>query len=480
MKESIPLTKYQVRWVNDKSRFKIGCWSRQCGKSFSTSLEAVVDCWENAGATWVFLSAGERQSKELIRKAKMHATSIDMAIESIETDYFAGDTIYKMLEINFPNGSRIIGLPANPDTAVGWSANILLDEFSKHKDSYEIWKAMYPTVTRGYKVRVISTFKGKQNKFYDLFYATKTLQIFEGMKSTYVGDKGGWSKHLVNIEQAVEMGLALKDDKGKACDLEDLRIALADDDIWKEDFMCEASEESTSFITHDMITACENHTLTATPSWVPELINSAQDAYAKDKINVRIFGLPDIGKNLYLGFDVARSRDFSVIWIDQKRGEILSTVAIIAMKNFPFTVQETILLSIIPHVERACIDRGLIGMNLTEKAIDKYGGHRVEGVDFNQKYKERMAFDLRQNLEDRKSEMPIDKDIRASFRSVKKYNTTTNYARFDAERTDKTGHADHFWAKALAVLAASGPVSGPVGYEGAGNIKKFFGRIGVI
>ena len=40
------LLPWQQRWVADRSRFKIGLWSRQTGKSFSTACEAVTDCAE--------------------------------------------------------------------------------------------------------------------------------------------------------------------------------------------------------------------------------------------------------------------------------------------------------------------------------------------------------------------------------------------------------------------------------------------------
>ena len=56
------LMPYQRRWVEDTSRFKIGLWSRQTGKSFATACEAVLDCAaQPKGATnlWVVLSAGE-------------------------------------------------------------------------------------------------------------------------------------------------------------------------------------------------------------------------------------------------------------------------------------------------------------------------------------------------------------------------------------------------------------------------------------
>ena len=47
--------------------------------------------------------------------------------------------------------------------------------------------------------------------------------------------------------------------------------------------------------------------------------------------------------------------------------------------------------------------------------------------------------------------------IRNSLHSVKKYETSTGHFLFDADRTEETGHADHFWAKALATQAGSQP-----------------------
>ena len=66
------------------------------------------------------------------------AKAIGAAGEELESTFKGEDTDYKMLEIVFPNGSRIIGLPANPDTARGWSSNNLLDEVALPKDSRAI------------------------------------------------------------------------------------------------------------------------------------------------------------------------------------------------------------------------------------------------------------------------------------------------------------------------------------------------------
>lgn len=463
---AIQLTAYQKNWIQDKSRFKIGVITRQGGKSFGTSLEAVLDCYERK-TKWVFLSAGERQSKELMATAAMHARAIGLAVQEIEGEFHAEDkdrTVYKQLEIIFPNGSRIVGLPANPDTARGHSAHILLDEFAFHGDSRAIWKALFPTVTRGYKIRIISTFKGKSNKFYELFFSAPTLQRFDGPDYEHIGDRGGWSKHAINIHQAVEMGLDLKDDEGNPCEPEDLRLALNDNDAWEEEFECIPSDEASAFLSHDLISSVEDARLNPEPDWVDALVEATERNYRELKRTQIRPSLPHhvlsnvsfLG-DLYLGLDIGRKKDLSVIWLDQKVNGILQTVAVIELKRKPFFVQEQVLHTLLSlkAMRRACIDETGIGMQLAEGAQDMYGSHKVEAVTFTVGNKESLATGLKQNLEDRASLIPTRNTIRDSLHSVKRYASTTGHFRFDAERTDATGHADHFWAKALSVQAGS-------------------------
>ncbi len=464
----VPLTEYQKLWVEDASRFKIGVITRQGGKSFSTSLEAVLDCVEHPNTTWVLLSAGERQSKELINKAKMHMKAIDVALASIateESEFLAADgkTIYKQLEINLPNGSRLVGLPANPDTARGWSANIILDEFAIHKDSRAIWTAMFPTVTRGYKIRMISTFKGKSNKFYEMFYSAPTLKQYTGRDFKEVGERGGWSKHLYSIYDAVEMGLNLKDEEGQPIDPEDLKLALNDDEAWDEEFGCIPSDEVSAFLTHELISSVEDARLHPEPDWVDSLIKKALVNYklykeTKERPELPVDILKDITflGEVYVGMDIGRKKDLSVIWVDQKIKGVLQTVAVIELRTQPFFVQEQVLQTVLTATgfRRAGIDETGIGAQLAESAHDLFGD-RVERVPFTAGNKEALATGLKNNIEDRGSLIPASSTIRNSLHSVKKYSTTTKHFRFDAEKTDKTGHADHFWAKALSTQAAS-------------------------
>ncbi len=489
----IPLTLYQKRWVEDKSRFKIGRITRQGGKTFEATLEAVFDCYERV-TKWVCLSRGERQSKELIAQCKIHAKAIGTAVEEIESIFKAEEAEYKMLEIVFPNGSRIIGLPANPDTARGWSANILLDEFALHKDSRAIWRALYPTITRGYKIRIISTPFGKKNKFYELCTADN-----------------GYSKHVVPIQVAVKEGLVLRNEEGKITTIEELKKGFGDDEGWAQEYEVEFLDEATVFLTYDLIASVENEECEMLPAWAHDLLEEAKEAYkifkrtpsrasgSNDPLKASgsmdsseppvlsspvgaVFGPPPssgdhIGsplhqsgrssgdhagsplRNFYLGFDVGRRRDLSVIWVDELKNGVAWTRAVIEMVKQPFFVQKRVLFRLLSHPEmrRGRIDQTGLGMQMAEEAIDKFGEWKVEGIDFTAASKEALATGLKKNFEDLQSRIPISNTVRNSLHSVKKYETSTGHFRFDADKTEETGHADHFWAKSLATQAAGTP-----------------------
>ena len=64
---------------------------------------------------------------------------------------------------------RIIGLPANPMTARGFTGDVFLDEFAMHRDDRAIWAAVFPTILRGGgELDVASTPKGRDNLFAEL------------------------------------------------------------------------------------------------------------------------------------------------------------------------------------------------------------------------------------------------------------------------------------------------------------------------
>ena len=83
MKSRPILLPYQTRWLEDDSRFKIGMFSRQSGKTFVATLEIVLDMiraeMEGRRTRWLILSRGERQAREGYCRDHRHVRGDDAA-----------------------------------------------------------------------------------------------------------------------------------------------------------------------------------------------------------------------------------------------------------------------------------------------------------------------------------------------------------------------------------------------------------------
>ena len=95
----VPLLDYQRADVESPARFNWCCWSRQIGKSFTKSLRRLLRGLER-GRNQVFLSAGERQSRELMLKTQQHCRALQIAAELQSHDWLAG-VEFRRLEIRF-------------------------------------------------------------------------------------------------------------------------------------------------------------------------------------------------------------------------------------------------------------------------------------------------------------------------------------------------------------------------------------------
>lgn len=417
---ALALYPYQRRWLADKSRFKIGMFSRQTGKTFTTTLEIVDDCFqaEAAGrrARWVILSRGERQAREAMETGvKRHIEAYGAACQVIEGREVFGEVEVNKLEVVFPGGSRITALPANPDTARGFSANVFLDEFAFHKDSHAIWRALFPVTLRGYRLIVTSTPNGKGNKFYELMTDDKLADT--------------WSRHAVDLYQAVADGLPL--------DIEAFRRAMNDEDTWAQECELKWLDEASAWLSYELIDAVEN-------------------AQA---------GNPEhyTGGPCFVGVDIGARNDLFVIVVLEQVGDVLWTREIVSRKRVTFAEQDALLADVFNayHVIRCCMDQTGMGEKPVEDARRRHGSSRVEGVLFTGPAKLTLATTGKEAFEDRRIRIPLgDGDLRADLHKLKKMTGPTGAPRFVAE-SDAAGHADRTWALFLALNAAAGP-SGPV------------------
>ena len=281
------LLPYQRAWVLDEARFKIGLWARQTGKSFSCAAEAVKDSLLYRKIEWIILSAGERQALEFMRKAREWALGWDDAIDTYYETRSSPQSLIKSAEITWANGSRMIALPANPDTARGYSANLILDEFAFHERPDEIWRAIYPSISNSLrgekKLRIVSTPNGNANKFHDLWTRGRN-----------------YSKHRITLPDAAAQGLPIN--------VEALRAGLDDPDGWAQEYECEFIDNASVLLPYDLIAPCES----------PE----AGETIGFDFFQAAVRAAPGQKFDIACGIDIGRKRDLTVCWTLQRLGDV--------------------------------------------------------------------------------------------------------------------------------------------------------------
>ena len=411
---AIELLPYQVDFFKDRSRFKAAMWSRGARKTFTVTLEIIDDCFEQEAVgkrtTWVILSRGERQALEAITEAKRHAEAYLMMAGAIEQSEFVstdGKRRFTQFEVRFAKGSRIIALPANPDTARGYSANIFLDEFCIHERDEEIWRALLPVLRGRFRVIVASTPKGgRSRKFYQIMH----------------DESGIWSKHTIDVYEAVRQGLPL--------DIDTERKAMGDPDGWAQEFELQWLDEASAWLPFELLATCED--------------NQAGDptAYA--------------GGICYLGNDIARRNDLWVAWVLERVGDVLWTREVSVLRRATFAEQDAEIDRLMKRyrVVKLTADQTGMGERSVETYQGKYGRSKVEGILFTNQNKQGLALLGKAAFENRSVRVPDSPEVRDDLYKLKRSVTAAGSIRFDAER-DEAGHADRAWALFLALNAAS-------------------------
>lgn len=425
---------YQREWLLNRSRIKIWEKSRRIGATYAQAYEDVEDCiTHTVPAVW-FSSADESAAKEYINYCSMWAKIFQVVAEDVKEEVLGSEKDIKVFFIQFANGTRINALSSNPKAFRSKGGKVVLDEFAFHRDAKALWAAARPAVTWGYPIRILSTHNGKNCLYF------KFLEN---------AGKSGWWRQTTTIQTAVAQGLADKitgktlTDQEKEEWLEQERKNCNDIHTWNQEYCCIAVDETTAFLSYDMIAACENKTC-----------NHALHATASDVRN-----WTQKNDNLFLGMDIGRKKDLSVIWLGKEEAGFIITLGVWILERTPFHLQRSLLFSLldIPNVRRACIDETGMGIQLAEEANLAYG-NRVEPVWFTGRSKEEIAFQLYRKFEDKHIAIPEHDDIRDDLHSIRKITTASGNIRFDQSQEDSSnvsGHADRFWALALMVHAAT-------------------------
>ncbi len=464
---------YQARWIDDPSRFKIAVKCARSGFSFCSGEEALLDCLERPGTTWTVLSHGQAGSDEFIETGCSALIEVMKSTLQVYKQPYAdelGKTDITARRVDFGNGSRLIALPSNPRTARGYPGNAILDEYAHHENPYEIWAAVSRQVALGHKLRVVSTPKSQGGKFYDL---AKPLGLTDGVPPAQNPVKhGAWSGHWVDAHMAIADGCPI--------DLQETRELYGSDiDTLNQEFFC-------AF-------------LSAIGTWLDVmLIHAAKDPGATMQLPI---GFEPHGF-IAVGVDFGRSGDRSCVWVDEYIGDVSWARHIEWQFNMPFFVsdaelrggitdQEHWLDPFVKLADRAAMDCTGIGLGIYEKFNAKYPG-KVMGINFGGtikrvqqgeksgerglastiKIKTDMAVRMRNRMQQHKNRIPDESqarslDVVAELQAIKREETMGGAVKFAAPRIEtetaagekrkQFSHAEAFWAKAMADLAASQP-----------------------
>lgn len=424
---------YQKKWIVDESRIKVMEKSRQIGMTWTTAYSLVRGHTLNSCKqdSWVS-SRDELQAKLFIEDCKKFCKVLNLAVEEISGSSFLGERNTSGVSLEFVNGTKINSLSSNADAQAGKRGTRVLDEFALHPDPMKLYSIAYPGITWGGRLEIISTHRGSENFFNKLIG-----------EIVHNGNPKNISYHRVTLEDALDQGFLrkLKSSLGKDSEIQGMdeseyfdfiKRSCADEESFMQEYMCSPASDVSTFISYDMMSNCFYD---IEEEWENRFISRKNE--------------------LYLGVDIARSKDFTVFWLLEKAGDVLYTRDVKALRGISFSEQESILHSYLRmgNLRRVSIDQTGIGRQFAERAGDRYGSTRVEGINFTQQSKEILAYLLREKFEDVKVRIPDIEEIRCDIRSIRKEITPLGGIRFSADSSEN-GHADRFWALALAIYSA--------------------------
>lgn len=465
--EPLTLDFWQDDFLMNRIRYICLLKSRQTGFSFVTSLKGFVKAMdpERFDYTKQFVSYNMEDAQEKIRYAAEFHDSVPRKhkkkIKHITT------TMIEFEDCRTGSTSRLISIPCRPPR--GKNGDICLDEYGIYTP--RLSKAVYTaalfcTLRRGC-IEIGSTPLGTIGRFYEICTDKKNYPGYDRYFIPW------WYANVMcrDVREAVQTAKDMPTQErverfGTDRLLELYRNATLED--FQQECECTFVDSSASYISLDLIYAntpgrreCDS---------VPDGPDVSDADYAGADFEVKPFSDPDAliagyrpevhGKPLFLGYDIAKNRDATAIYVLGMQNGKKRAVMRFEKTSVSFEEQKGIvrrLMNGLP-IYRACLDCTGMGAPIHEE-LKKEFGDRIEGITFTLQSKEQLAMGVKFGLERNEFELENDRNFHAQIHSIKRMPSAGGSFRYDAERNER-GHADSFWAWALASFAAAGRAPG--------------------
>jgi phage FluMu gp28-like protein len=433
------LLAFQEDWRADRSRIKLAEKSRQIGWTWTDALDSVEQAAAGPLDVWVS-SRDALQAKLYLDDCRFWAGIYQKGAKALGLQDITDDSGRRQsaFVLQFPEaGTSIYSLSSNPDAQAGKRGSRRLDEFALNPEQKLLYDIAYPGITWGGQLAIFSTHRGSGTLFNKLI-----REIREA------GNPKGISLHRVTLEDALNQGLLYKlqmrlpagdprQDMDEADYFNYIRASATDDEAFQQEYMCVPADDASAFIEYALIDACR-YRAGEVWEWTMAAAEAARMA----------------GAEIYYGLDIGRVSDLTSLLVLEKAGGRYLVRKRIDLKKVSFSEQEAILYPWMALARRGCIDATGLGMQFAERAAQRFGKSRAEGVTFTGPVKEDLAYPVRSAFEDRAIRIGFDDDeLVGDIRKIRKETTAAGNVRFAADRGEG-GHADRFWSLALAIHAA--------------------------
>lgn len=459
----IKLAPCQQRLFADQARVIVVNWHRQRGKDFCAAAKA-VDNAIRTGQAWYIVSLTQRQADATFDKARAVASAFAMtakrraAITVDERQYVERDREIDELfhctarTLHLPGGGSVTALPGrDPDTLAGLTGNVIFTEFGLFpKGGYDHWRVVFPLSTRGYQVIVISTPRGKNSKFYELWSQPETYSV-----------------HTQDINQSVAEDLILRDNNGDPTDIETFKKLYGDDAGWRREYLCEFTGDMEALVTWAQLVAAgqrvEGLSLDVTQ------VTSGNGWHAEFWRDLANTGR---GRRPEIGWDVARHTDLSVIWVNLRGNmdPVRTLRKLVICRQTSFALQREIIRSLMDGYPAAvgCGDATGLGMDSNETLATLYGS-RWQPVTFTQKTKRELGSGLMTAFDEGSMALPASavegehKMIATDIYALQKQGDKANLIVSEGMNPlAPDSHCDIAWSAALAIRASG--IAGTTAY----------------
>ena len=425
--EPLRLEAYQLAFLRNRARFRWITKSRQVGYSFLFAIEALARSHVRPKHNGIFVSYNLDDAKLKIVTARQLYEELPLAFQK----KLVSDSKTELAFASNAAPQNISRIISNPSKAPrGRTGDIYLDEIAHYTLDREVYKGSTAVILRSKgQLTGASTPLGRRGIFWEI--AAEELRKYPHHHRQVVP---WWlcSFFCTDTQRAAteapDMSTEDRVARFGTPGIIEQYDSLALDDFCQE-FEGSFVDESYSYFPYDLILPC-----------------TSDDVVVREDVS----DIPRVGGRVVAGFDVGRTRDSSELAVFEDKGDRLVCRLLRSYEHVSFAAQEAELrrlLNALP-VARLSIDNSGIGMNLAENLAREFP--QVVPENFSNARKEQWAVDFKILLQRREVALPKDRKLVSQIHSIKRNVLPSGKVSFDAERSSKNGHADKFWAVALA------------------------------